>query len=436
MRTLNVLVYPAGTEVAFEIFHALKDSKFVRLFGANTLPDSAGLLFEHYVEGVPFAGEEGVVEALNKLVDLWDIDYVFPAHDAAITQLAEHRDELHCKLAASPTETVVVCRSKARTYARLAGEPFVPRTYAGVDDIDAYPVFVKPAVGNASRGASIANDEDELRYLLAHASGEMVIAEYLPGEEYTVDCLTDAEGKLLCALPRDRQRMRGGISVRSASVEPDEGITAIAESLNAHFDFRGAWFFQAKRNVKGEWRLLEASPRIPGTMCVSRNRGVNFCLLTLYILEGEKVSVAINDGTVMVERALANRFVTSVAFDRAYIDLDDTLTLPTGGVNLTALSFCHQVRESGRELVLLTRHEHDGIHTNSIAEELDRIHVAPSLFTRIVSVGASEHKADLIDPEKAILIDDSFAERADVRAKLGIPVYDVDMIESLIDWRR
>ena len=111
MRKLNVLVYPAGTEIAFEIFHALKDNKYVRLFGANTLPDHAALLFERYAEGVPFAGEEGVIDALNELIDRWDIDYVFPSHDAAITQLAERRGELRCKLVASPTDTVVTCRS-------------------------------------------------------------------------------------------------------------------------------------------------------------------------------------------------------------------------------------------------------------------------------------------------------------------------------------
>lgn len=436
MRQLNVLLYPAGTEIAFEVFNALKDSKFARLFGANSVPDHTELLFKNYVEDVPVAGEDGVIEALNALVDRWEIDYVCPTHDAALAQLAEHRDELHCKLVACPTETVAICRSKTRTYEHLAGEPYLPRTYENVEDVEAYPVFVKPAVGNASHGIAFAPDEEALRFYLDHAESKLVICEYLPGEECTVDCLTDADGKLLCALPRNRQRMRGGISVRTASMPFDADIQAMAESMNARFDFKGAWFFQAKRNAAGEWRLLEVSPRIPGAMCLSRNRGVNFSLLTLYILEGERVSVAINDADVLVDRALINRFITSVTFDRVYLDLDDTLTLPSGGVNLQVLALCHQVRESGREVVLITRHEHDGIHTNGIEEELERIHVSPSLFTDIVSVGADERKADLIDPDGAIFIDDSFAERIDVHRRLGIPVYDVDMVESLLDWRR
>jgi hypothetical protein len=37
--------------------------------------------------------------------------------------------------------------------------------------------------------------------------------------------------------------------------------------------------------------------------------------------------------------------------------------------------------------------------------------------------------------KNAIFIDDSFAERKKVHDVLGIPVYDVDMVESLIDWR-
>ena len=36
---------------------------------------------------------------------------------------------------------------------------------------------------------------------------------------------------------------------------------------------------------------------------------------------------------------------------------------------------------------------------------------------------------------QAIFIDDSFAERRKVHQTLGIAVFDVDMVESLIDWR-
>lgn len=46
-----------------------------------------------------------------------------------------------------------------------------------------------------------------------------------------------------------------------------------------------------------------------------------------------------------------------------------------------------------------------------------------------------EDKCRYIKGKDSILIDDSFAERKRVRERLGIPVFDIDMVESLIDWR-
>ena len=45
-----------------------------------------------------------------------------------------------------------------------------------------------------------------------------------------------------------------------------------------------------------------------------------------------------------------------------------------------------------------------------------------------------ENKATCISG-RAIFIDDSFAERRQVRESCGIPVFDLDMVESLLDWR-
>ena len=35
----------------------------------------------------------------------------------------------------------------------------------------------------------------------------------------------------------------------------------------------------------------------------------------------------------------------------------------------------------------------------------------------------------------SIFIDDSFSERLAISERLGIPVFDLDAVESLIDWR-
>ena len=41
----KVLVFPAGTEIAFEIHHALRSSKFVKLYGATSVACHADFVF-------------------------------------------------------------------------------------------------------------------------------------------------------------------------------------------------------------------------------------------------------------------------------------------------------------------------------------------------------------------------------------------------------
>ena len=46
MSIKNILIFPAGTEIAFEIYNALKYSKFVRLFGGTSVECHADFVFE------------------------------------------------------------------------------------------------------------------------------------------------------------------------------------------------------------------------------------------------------------------------------------------------------------------------------------------------------------------------------------------------------
>ena len=47
-----------------------------------------------------------------------------------------------------------------------------------------------------------------------------------------------------------------------------------------------------------------------------------------------------------------------------------------------------------------------------------------------------DNKIDFMDNElPSIFIDDSFSERLSVADNLNIPVFDLDAVESLIDWK-
>ncbi len=422
----NILVFPAGTEIAFEIHDALKNSKFVRLFGATSVPCHAEFVFQTCVTGLPFVDDPALIPALNRVIDAYGIDYVYPAHDSALLRFSEERDALHAKVVASARETVGICRSKTRTYRFLSGAPYLPAFYGSPDEIPGYPVFIKPAVGQGSQGARIIRDRSHLEEALSEGQ-EYTICEYLPGEELTVDCFTDRHGSLLVVSPRSRERIRAGIAVRSRNLPLTEDLQSIAEDINRRLSFNGAWFFQVKKNAAGQFRLLEIAPRIAGTMGLTRNLGINMPLLTLYNFWGIDVSLIPNREDLLLDRAFISRFQTDLSYSSVYVDFDDTLIV-RGKVNAFLMMFLYQAFNQGKRLCLLTRHSTD------IFADLEKACIPASLFSEIIRLDEAGAKTDYIAPD-SIFIDDSFSERKRVRDVLGIPVFDLDMVESLIDWR-
>ena len=422
----NILVFPAGTEIAFEIHDALCRSKFVKLFGATSVPCHAEFVFENCAEDVPFPDQPGFLEAMNRVVDEFQIDYIYPAHDSALLALTRLQDRLHAQVVTSPLETVEICRDKNRTYAFLAGADYLPAFYADADAVPAYPVFIKPAVGQGAQGARRIDSRAQLEEALADGT-DYAICEYLPGEEYTVDCFTDRHGKLRLVSPRSRERIRAGIAVRARNLPEDPAITAIGEDLNRRLRFRGAWFFQVKRNAAGACRLMEAAPRVAGTMGLTRNRGANLPLLTLFDRWGYEVDLLLNEQERMLDRAFITRYRNDLQYQKVYVDFDDTLILD-GKVNGELMMFLYQARDAGKELILLSR------HSRELREDLKRFAISEDLFTRVIRLKEGEEKPDYVEPD-SIFIDDSFAERRRVKEACGIPVFDVDMVESLLDWR-
>ena len=427
MTKQKVLIFPAGTEIAFEIQNALKFSKFVELYGCSSVPCHAEFVFKNYIEGVPFPGDPGLVDALNKVIDEYGIDLIYPAHDSACLTLTKEQDKLHARVITSPLETVEICRSKSKTYEFFKGEDFLPGTFESPDAVASYPVFCKPAVGQGSEGAKKVCSREELDLLLS-GDEQYVICEYLPGDEYTVDCFTDRNGKLRSSIIRRRERIRAGIAVRSRIIPMEDQVRIIAEKINSKMVFSGAWFFQLKRNTSGEYRLLEISPRIPGTMGTTRNLGINYPMLTIFDMLGYDVDIINNGQDILLDRAFISRYQTSVRYSKVYMDFDDTLYLEDK-VNIMALSFVYQCFNNEIPVILLTKHAKD------IYDSLERFKISKDLFKEIIHIPNDRDKSEYIDAEGAIFIDDSFAERKNIHEKLNIPVYDLDMIESLIDWR-
>lgn len=431
---VRVLVFPGGTEIGLEIFRSLAYSAHVELFGATSLQvDSGVTFFKKYFRGLPFVTDPNFVSVFIELLEKESIDFVFPAHDTVGLVLSEIRDQLPCDVLISPFETCVICRNKRETYTFFYGILPVPKMYDDVMSIDSYPVFVKPAVGEGSRGTCLAQTREELIGFKA-TKNDYLYLEYLPGEEYTVDCFTDREGNLRFVGARERVHVDRGISTYTRIVDKTE-FEGYAKLINSRLCLRGAWFFQMKRNRQGKLVLLEIAPRVSGGMGVFRNRGVNLPLLTLYDAMNLPVRIYEQDCVNAMHRALANyprreggqSNGESLTFTEVYVDFDDTILIREK-LNPLIVVFLVQCKNQSIPVYLLTRHKGD------VRVKLEQWGLL-SFFRDVLFIDEFVRKSTRITGERPILIDDSFSEREEVYCTLGIPTFGVEMLEGLIDWR-
>jgi hypothetical protein len=239
-----------------------------------------------------------------------------------------------------------------------------------------------------------------------------------------VDCFTDKEGKLLFSEGRVRQRISGGISVNSVTVN-DDRFSAIAEDINKKIKFRGVWFFQVKENTNGELVLMEMAPRVAGTMGLARCKGINLVLLSLYDAMDYKVSVFKNNYTLVVDRALQNIYEHDIKYEHVYLDFDD-LVIFDNRVNPAVMAFVYQCLNNKISIHLITKHKED------LETSLKKYRLG-NTFDELIWIKDDSEKHTYIKEKNAIFIDDSFLERQKVHNALKIPVFDSHMIESLME---
>jgi hypothetical protein len=202
---INVLISPAGTEIGREIWLSLRYEKTVKLFLAGPIVTTMPVI----TMAVPYIAkcQRWLARGLQAFVLLYDIHFIFPAHDDALLAYAQHQSEISAKVVSSNTQCCEITRYKSRTYDKLRDIVPVPRCYKSAEEVENWPVFIKPDRGQGAQGALKVNDKATLEIQLRDNS-DLLICEYLPGSEYTVDCFTRENHGVVFCQPRTRERIR------------------------------------------------------------------------------------------------------------------------------------------------------------------------------------------------------------------------------------
>lgn len=421
----NVLIFPSEGSNAIELHDALSTCVNVKLYGASSIERQGCYVFENYIGGLPSIFQENFFNEFNNILKAYNIDIIFPTHDTVALLLKKSEGELLAKVVSGDVKTVEVCRSKILTHELFADQDFIPRRYFNRTDKIDYPIFLKPDIGEGAKGVKILYNEDDIQNIDWNNN---LVTEYLPGIELTVDCFTDKDGILRYVSPRTRDRVMAGMSVAGSIIPVTDEINKIARTINAKLNFMGLWYFQLKGSNEGKMKLLEISSRCAGTMCLTRAKGINLPLLSVYTMMGHNVNIIDNNYNVKVERTLMGRYTIDYDYNTVYIDFDDTITIDCK-INVKMIAFLYQCRNHHKKIILLTR------HVGNIYDKLHNIAISLDLFDKIVIVEKDKAKSLYIEDTKSIFIDNSYQERFEVSINTGIPVFDVDGVDFLLSYK-
>jgi len=304
----------AGAPGAAGILKCLQFNPNFDIVMADANPNAVGRWLHAEFETIPYAEEKNFVEKLLDICESRNINIVMPLVTKELIPLAQHNKEFEAvgaKLLVSKVDSLEIANNKSRLYQFLEWRGIPVPTYRVVDNVDEFKTAVtelgfpasrvcfKPSVSNGSRGFRVvANDIDEhdilfnqkpnstyvslqdaLRILSSKAFPELLLTEYLPGDEYSVDCLAN-QGEPVLIVPRLRTKLNLGISVEGMFVR-EENISGYCAEIIKALQLHGNIGIQVRKSAEGKFLIVEINPRVQGTIVAGLGAGINLPVLAV-----------------------------------------------------------------------------------------------------------------------------------------------------------
>jgi carbamoyl-phosphate synthase large subunit len=311
---INILMTGGGAPGAAGILKCLEQERSFHVITADANPNAVGRYMSKDFESIPFASDPLFADAVLSLCRKKNIHVILPLVTRELVPLSLYQKDLEragVKLPISPTASLEIANNKSMLYQFLQWRSIPVPDFRIVETVDQFkkaveelgypskPVCFKPSVSNGSRGFRIISEQmNELDLLFNHkptstyisltdavrilSSGlfpELLVSEYLPGEEYSIDCLCN-HGESILIIPRLRKRMINGISVEGEFVKEESIINYCRQTIK-ELQLHGNIGIQARRSAAGQFLILEINPRVQGSISAALGAHINLPVLAI-----------------------------------------------------------------------------------------------------------------------------------------------------------
>lgn len=323
----RVLLTGAGGAAAVSFIKAVRGEPCI-IHAADMDPNAAGLYLVPAAQRhrlLPGADPHFVAHVLD-LCRGHRIDVLVPTVDSELLGIATAEARfaaigVHVMVASA--ETLTICLDKL-SLLRWCSDTVPVGRYAVLDgtfspDGWQLPAIVKPRSGSGSRGIEMVESLAQLGGL--RRDGSLLLQEFLPGEEYSVDVLAGRDGRIVAAVPRARLKVDSGIAVAARTLHDPE-LEDFARRVATRIGLRYTANIQFRRDARGTPVLLEVNARFPGTMPLTVHSGVNMPLLSLRAVLGQpppQGPLPFRD--IAVVRYWAEEFIDTAEIDALHADV-------------------------------------------------------------------------------------------------------------------
>ncbi len=311
MEPVTVLITGAGAPGAPGVIKSLRDNgeRSIRVVGADASSEAVGFKLVDAGCQIPMADAPDFIDKLLNIAQEEKAAVILPLVTKELEILSLNKDKFQNEgiiVSVSDIYPLKTANNKGKllTYMKENGLPvplftivnskeaFVTAVYElGYPD---QPICFKPLDANGSRGFRIIDPRisrykllfemkptstyitlDEVMSIFDEAEifSQLIVMEFLPGNEYSVDLLAD-HGRPLYTIPRRRDVISAGISIKGEIVKENDVINycnEIVQSLKLH----GNIGIQVKRARSNTPFILEINPRIQGSIVHCTGAGVN-----------------------------------------------------------------------------------------------------------------------------------------------------------------